>query len=251
MLFQSFWTGTPLSPYERLCIKSFLDHGHEYRLYSYDQPDNLPAGCELRDAGEILPRAILSQQPRPSFAMIADLFRYRLLFRHGGWWVDTDILCLTPDWPDAARQIGREDIHPAQQESIRERINNAVIRAEPGDPLMREAFAIASDQPADWTHGASGPALVSWLVANKPNDYAIQPPQAFYPVAWYDTATLLAPDAGRLAAMANKGSYCLHLWNDVLARLKVGKHITPPAGSLLHAAFAQHDMLGAFDGAVA
>jgi hypothetical protein len=33
--FQAFWFGNRLGPCERLCMKSFLDHGHEYDLYSY------------------------------------------------------------------------------------------------------------------------------------------------------------------------------------------------------------------------
>ena len=41
--FQTFWHGSPLSPYQQLCLKSFVDHGHELTLYSYHSID-VPAG---------------------------------------------------------------------------------------------------------------------------------------------------------------------------------------------------------------
>ncbi len=34
-IIQSLWIGNPLSKLERLCIQSFIDHGHEFHLYTY------------------------------------------------------------------------------------------------------------------------------------------------------------------------------------------------------------------------
>ena len=41
---QGLWIGTDLSIMERLSITSFLQQGHDYHLYVYDELPNVPAG---------------------------------------------------------------------------------------------------------------------------------------------------------------------------------------------------------------
>src|SRR4029079_12850745 len=51
---QSLWHGDNLPPYQRLAMKSFVDCGHDYHLFSYRKFD-VPAGVRWRDANEVLP----------------------------------------------------------------------------------------------------------------------------------------------------------------------------------------------------
>lgn len=52
---QSFWIGK-ISPLEIISIKSFIEKGHKYHLYLYDDKDfNLP-GVIIKDANEIIPQ---------------------------------------------------------------------------------------------------------------------------------------------------------------------------------------------------
>lgn len=51
----SFWHG-PMSWLELFCITSFIAQGHQFDLYSYERPDDLPQGCNWRDASNVLPR---------------------------------------------------------------------------------------------------------------------------------------------------------------------------------------------------
>src|SRR5262245_49782027 len=89
---QMFWHGPPLSRMERLSIASFLQNGHAVDLHVYDEPAGVPAGVRLLDAARILPRSALFRHKRTqSLALFADWFRYRLLFEHGGIWVDSDV----------------------------------------------------------------------------------------------------------------------------------------------------------------
>jgi|ETNmetMinimDraft_26_1059896.scaffolds.fasta_scaffold323783_1 hypothetical protein len=47
-IIQGLWIGERLRLNERLSIKSFLDHGHEYHLYAYDSIEGVPDGaCQL------------------------------------------------------------------------------------------------------------------------------------------------------------------------------------------------------------
>jgi hypothetical protein len=54
-IIQGLWIGPELSTLEQLSIASFLQNGHDYHLYVYDEPKNVPVGTLIRDAGEILP----------------------------------------------------------------------------------------------------------------------------------------------------------------------------------------------------
>src|SRR5690348_5090275 len=92
---QGLWVGDRLSTMERLSIASFLALGHEYHLYVYRPVANVPAGTCVKDAREILPESMIFQyRKRPSYAGFANFFRYKLLLDRGGWWVDTDAVCL-------------------------------------------------------------------------------------------------------------------------------------------------------------
>lgn len=48
--FQTFWWGARLSPYEMVCLKSFVDDGHSVDLYTFDASLEVPNGVIVRDA---------------------------------------------------------------------------------------------------------------------------------------------------------------------------------------------------------
>src|SRR5882724_10558983 len=108
--FRTFFHGT-MSGLEVTCLKSFLDHGHHVIIFAYDETE-VPALFEKRDAAAVLPRERIffykSGPGRGSVAGFANLFRYVLLERYGGWWIDTDVLCLREQWPQADSAMGWE-----------------------------------------------------------------------------------------------------------------------------------------------
>ena len=97
------WIGETLSNIELLTIKSFTSNGHTFFLWNYDNPkvpkiDNLV----LKDASEIIPKQFVFSyrnknkfgHGKGSYAGFSDIFRYKLLYEYGGWWVDMDVTCL-------------------------------------------------------------------------------------------------------------------------------------------------------------
>src|SRR6266566_3747619 len=97
----SFWKGRPFSKIEELCVKSFLAHGHRFRLYAYDDVEGCPRGCDLADANEVVPATRFFVNSNPGFGYgspspFSDLFRMTLLEHKGGWWTDMDVVCLRP-----------------------------------------------------------------------------------------------------------------------------------------------------------
>src|SRR5277367_3549628 len=124
---QSLWIGRKLSAMERLSIASFLTSGHEYHLYVYEEVENAPDGTVLEAANEILPESRIFQYSKyPSYAGFSNFFRYKLLLEKGGWWVDTDVVCLQPFAFDETYVFASEQVNG------REVPATAVIKAPPG-----------------------------------------------------------------------------------------------------------------------
>lgn len=51
---QSLWIGGQLSKVEQLCIQSFIDHGHNFQLYAYEEITNAPKDTQIHDARSII-----------------------------------------------------------------------------------------------------------------------------------------------------------------------------------------------------
>ena len=100
------WIGRSLSKLELLTLNSFVAQGHEFHLWVYEPICTpLPEGVVLQDASSIIPqRDVFNKYQtdrecgvgKDSYAPFSDLFRYKLLYERGGYWVDMDVTCLKP-----------------------------------------------------------------------------------------------------------------------------------------------------------
>ena len=99
------WIQGQLSALELLTIQSFLDNGFSFQLWTYEaEIINAPTNTIIRNANEILSFEQVFQynsinihgHGKGSFAGFSDIFRYKLLYEHGGIWTDMDITCLQP-----------------------------------------------------------------------------------------------------------------------------------------------------------
>jgi hypothetical protein len=93
------WLGK-LGDMQLLSINSFLRRGHKYILWVYSGvdnsliPDNIPDGVTIMDANDILDKKYIFHHWTGNLATFADIFRFKLLYERGGWWVDLDLVCL-------------------------------------------------------------------------------------------------------------------------------------------------------------
>jgi hypothetical protein len=101
----SLWIGKTLSKLELLTIHSFLKFGYRFRLWLYEPLETeLPTGVIIGDANDIVPRENVFAyrnknkygHGKGSYAGFSDIFRYKMLYEKGGWWVDMDVTCLKP-----------------------------------------------------------------------------------------------------------------------------------------------------------
>lgn len=96
VIVQSLWIGYSLSSIEQLAIKSFLHYGHDFHLYVYNEVENIPEGTVIKDANSIISQKYIFTYNNGSYAGFADWFRWELLYQRGNYWVDTDMICLSP-----------------------------------------------------------------------------------------------------------------------------------------------------------
>ena len=227
-----FWHGPRLSRLERLCMSSFLAHGHQVLLHVYQEPQGVPPGVTVQDANRVLSeRYLFRHQKSGSVAAFADWFRYLLLHQQGGIWVDTDVVCLKPLRYDHPIVFGRQD------EQI---INNAVLglpprhelaawmidccefpnRVRPYDKkrirrrkLKRRLFQGNSRGNIAW--GENGPQGFTQAARHLGYDQHALPFWHFYPVHFLNWRSVF--DAG-LSEQMLASSHALHLWNEMVRR---------------------------------
>src|ERR1044072_5126389 len=179
---QGLWIGAELSVMEQLSIASFLQNGHEYHLYVYDAVKNVPARAVIRNANEILPASrIFQYKHQASYAGCENIFRYKLLLERGGWWVDTDTICLKPfDFAD-------EYVFSSEFAMGQEFINSGICKAPAGSEAMAYAWGVCEQKdPEHLVWGETGPRLMAAAVAKFSLEAYKQPPEVFCPLGYGD-----------------------------------------------------------------
>jgi glycosyltransferase involved in cell wall biosynthesis len=202
-IIQSFWTGT-LTTMERLCIQSFLANGHEFHLYTYDVLQGVPEGCVVKDASKIVPQSYLKKFKYVQ--QFADFFRYALLLKNGGWWVDMDNVCLKPF------SFSEPYVFVSSTGDRATGLNFAVIKVPQGCQLIKECYAVALGMESQWsTMGfqAIGPELWAKKITELGLTKYIQPIDKFDPIHW--DRIIWSVDPTKTWDLT--GSYGLHLFH--------------------------------------
>jgi hypothetical protein len=211
---------------ERLSIASFVANGHEYHLYVYDDVSDVPTGAILKDASALVPASrIFKYTHANSYAGFSNYFRYKLLLDCGGWWVDTDVVCL--------RRFDFEDEYVFASEitgSGVEVVTSAVIKAPADSQLMSFAWEVSlSKDPQKIQWGETGPRLMQQVVAMFQLERFRKPYTTFCPVTHPRWRSLLEADA---EPVLSDDAHAVHLWNELWRRAGQDKNGLYPASSL-------------------
>ena len=204
---QGLWIGPELSVMEQLSIASFLLNGHEYHLYVYDELKNIPPGTVVKDGNEILPAARIFQYKHfATYAGFANFFRYKLLLERGGWWVDTDVICLKPfDFPE-------EHVFATEKVDKGEVVTSGIIKAPVGSQVMAYAWEVCqSKNPEQLKWGETGPRLMGEAVKKFALELYKKPYNFFCPLSYSEWQAVLEPEMKRL----DEHTYAIHLWNEM------------------------------------
>lgn len=237
MIFQTFYEGR-LGPQELSCLTSFVKNGHTVNVYSYSYKD-LPPFINGMDAEEILPKnkmfSINNGDHRGSYAIFSDIFRWNLLKLKGGIWIDTDVICISNDWPEDEIFFGYQD------GTI---INNAIMKFPMGHELLIEAASISQSIGENCLWGETGPLLLTGLVEKYGLQKFAKKESIFYPAQfwWAENIRDEVVSEQKIDEFLNMGSVSIHLWNECLRTKLVNKNIHPKIGSLLDRILKKYNM---------
>jgi len=232
---RSFWHGQ-FSPYEALCLSSFVAAGLEVELFSEAPIAGLPDGVTRRNARDILDLEIAFYRHEfdgPSPALHANHFRYALLESLGGWWIDTDVLLVAASLPDVGIFLACQADHE---------LNNSVMRFPAGHPLIKAARARAAAGSDNARWGETGPRLLSELQPVYVPDMPVAPRQSTYEIGADEFQKFFLPEAQEEIEERISHSTFVHLWNEMWRRAGIPKNIAPPKGCWLDRMFERHQI---------
>ncbi len=233
---RTFWHGDTIGPYQLLCLKSFADRGHQVEVFSYHPDLVAPDWLKIRNAAEILPQdqVLHPLQEEGQFAIHSHLFRWTLLLRLGGWWIDPDVLLLQPDMPSG-------DIFFAEK-NVFGHVPTTVLRFPPEHPLIAKALAqVKTPGTSCETWEREGSLVFTDLVA------AFAPRLTFHstslgPVTWLNVPDLFDPRKKEELSQKCSGLHFLHFQDAVWKRAGVPQSLAPPDGSFLDELLARHQI---------
>jgi len=234
---RTFWAGGAIGPYQLLGLRSFADRGHRVEVFTFDKTLSKPSWITWRNAADIVSaeRVVREQGPAGQSAIHGNLFRHALLHRHGGWWIDPDVVLLGTELPDAEMFVARSEHDQF--------VSTAAMKFPEGHAALAEALvhsALLDDEPEHWDKLGS-PLLTECLAADGLLPQC-RPPEAVSPVSWLDVEMLFDPVRAGMLEERLEGGLFLDLHQEVWLRAGVPRMLGPPLGSYLDCLFKRHEI---------
>ena len=228
-----FWHGPALSDLEQICLLSMLRQNYKVRLFCYDPITNVPTGIEISDAREIMPRSeLLIDRATGSPALGADKFRYLIMKKGLGIWLDTDVILLKP-LPQADDYIfgwqgkiliNNAVLFLAQNSSIINELCDFVSQQYPIPPFYDAATRAYLVEKAklgqlvdvrDMPWGVFGPEALTYFIRKHNLLHFSRPREVFYPIHFTEAHVLLS-SKHEVRELMTASTIAVHLWNRAL-----------------------------------
>ena len=225
-----FWFGGPLGEVEQICLLSILKQGHRVRIFCYETTSSVPSGIELADAREILPREeFIFHRESGSPAIGASKFRYHMMKKGLGVWLDTDVILIKPinldddyifGW-QSDELINNAVLFLPEAAAITDEICRFVDQKYPippfADPkvraeLERRAKLGSPVDAEDLPWGVYGPRALTYFVRKNNLLGFAKARQVFYPLHWSNAHVLFSADYD-VQSMLTPITVAIHLWN--------------------------------------
>jgi mannosyltransferase OCH1-like enzyme len=235
-----FWAYGDFSNLEKICVNSFASKGYRVNLWTYGDISNVPSNIHLRNAREILDEKLVFLNKKGSYASFSDCFRYAVLNREGGLYVDTDVIALVEPskisknaFLVTERKPKLDKIGFGILDNSHFQINNNVIYnpAPKKGNIIDQALKYSLDFPRDSIHwGELGPLLLTKLLKENPShDYEIKEVNYANSIDNWDCPKNLLEPNYQICLDA----HFLHCYNEMWKRSGVDKNINFPRMSLM------------------
>jgi len=219
----SLWVGNKLSNLELLSINSFIMNGHPYHLYVYEEIENLPSGVIIEDANRIIKEKDIFRAPgsngRPgSLGAFSDYFRFKMMQLDGGYWVDTDIVCIRPFDFQSEYIFAAENTHRGEQEAT-----SGVQRFAKNSDALKFCvdYCESFEDKSNINWGDIGPSLVRTTIKNYKLEEYVKDYKVFMPINWWEIAKLVNINED---FQIQPDIYAIHFWNDIWSSYNIDKN---------------------------
>lgn len=236
--FNGFWHGPPLGLLRSACLNSFIANGHNFRLYTYQNYDGIPDGVELKDANSIIKEEDILWYPNPSsrtkkdLGPFSDIFRFKLLNEQGGWWSDTDAICLSSNISDVQEAWCQEN-----PKWLANSIGTSQLCLEKGGKLSAELYRRAqeiSKAPLE-KRESLGPILLRQTIVDLGLELDNNADASrFYPYTWYEMFKLWLPEYCQEVISRTSNSLFLPIYQSMPTYAGLDLLHLPPKGSYLY-----------------
>ena len=243
MIAQSLWIGPQLSTLEYLSIKSFLNHGYQYHLYTYTPVKNVPNGTIIKDANEILPASEIFYYKNGSPSAFSNIFRFTLLYKKGNMWVDTDLICtkyFNFDLPQYKYLFTTEP----NKKYNENKLCAGIIVLPQYDPIALDAMNICAERKDQILSGklvwGLGPATIKTIIEKYSLQQFVKPWDFIMSCSCHHAETIIDLDYTpkieppittnpRQIYFQNISdipaqNHFVHLWNEMFSRLQIDKN---------------------------
>lgn len=224
---QSLWIGDEFSSIEKLSSSSFLKNGHDYHLYCYNDVKNVPEGVKILDANKIISESeVFSYKNgagKGSFSAFSNTFRYKLIYENGGFWADTDVVCLKELNFKNDYVFSSEISHFANGKPQGKATASSIFGCVKNSDVMKSCYDICLSKDKEkivW--GEIGPKLLGSEINKHELESFIQPYYFFNPIPWANISGLF--DGSVDINLLKDKCYCVHLWNEVWRRNNIDKN---------------------------
>ena len=217
----SLWIGE-IGPIEYLSIKSFIENGYTFCLYTYKSVGQVPNGTILLDANKVIPYEVLEQY-EGTISSFADMWRYKLL-SEGGCWVDLDMVCLRPLPEDPYLYSSEHTIQKGGRKSRLHYVPNiGILRAPSNNHIFPNLYRKVKDtKPTEnISHMRTYRRYLDFY--NQSNKVAL--PDDYCPVPWANAKEIFTEPLGDFKSKYGmkikpvewilENSYCIHLWRNL------------------------------------
>lgn len=192
--------------------------GHAVRVWTYS-PAKLAflaaRGIELRSAADVVPRALFDRAvARSEVRYFSDIFRYAVLYEHGGLWLDSDVILLKP-FPFIGDYFFNLQWRGGHRGHF---ICGNAIFAKPFSRHLRTLYERSIDclfGGDATTFGDVGPKLLSDYIASPEGEElraSVFSPIFFNPIDWTELDLFKKPAAELADYLNDDRVFGVHLW---------------------------------------
>ena len=158
-------------------------------------------------------------------------FRYELLKKTGGTWVDTDVFLLKRD----------DKIKPfLMADQGNGTVNGGILRIPSNHPLLDACIDECNRAQDNVTWGQTGPDLITKMMHKFMLMSHLSPTYELYPINHQNWHWILNPSTKSLTEESLKHATYLHLWNEMIRRSNYDKTTPPPPGSYLESLYIEN-----------